>query len=453
MPFKSTGLLAAIVAAAMMITPTASPGNPSLSTGDALGQAGRGVEQAVTATGSKLPARRHGTPPAPGARSNRGTATDPATQPPMHGDNPHGQGTVAVVDVNPSSERPLGARPDGTDSGEEAIVGRARGSREPDGTYRGHITVLTLLGQEIVGVDTAPGETKSGPLAPLQTGILDPLCTNTNEQVCLSLLTANSTTTATGSDNDFALARASVLGVGVGAGESHGTIGRDERCETASGSASAANASSSGGGSFAQVARSSSTSRSCAGESPASTNDSRVIGLGGAQVPLPAAGCADGTPDTVTGIPAVLPIVCNADETEGAAGVREALDVFALQVGSTSLVKQTTAASESLTVAPEVAPPPIRVCESQAGPRVGCGPPACPSPSRSDCDRRPAGRTISSDLPGGDRFAGTSSAGDRGSSASANGESLPTTGSDLGALAMAALLMLAAGTLMRLRWQ
>jgi hypothetical protein len=368
----------------------------------------------------------------------------------MHGDNPHGQGTVAVVDVNPKSERPLPADPDGTDSGEDVIVGRARGSREADGTYRGHITVLALLGQEIAGVDTAAGETKSGPLLPIQTGILDPLCINTSGQACLSLLTANSTTTATGSDNDFALARASVLGLGVGAGESRGTIGRDQRCETASGSASAANVSSSGG-SVAQVARSSSTSKSCQGASPTSTNDSRVIGLGGQGVPIPAAGCANGTPDTLTGIPGVLPIVCNADETDGAAGVREALGVFVLQVGGTSLSKQTTAASESLTVTPAVVPP--QVCESQAGPRVGCGPPACPSPSRSDCDRRPGGRTISSDLPSHDRFSRTSSAGDRGDSTRANGESLPTTGSDLGALAMAALLMLAAGTLVRLRCQ
>jgi hypothetical protein len=372
----------------------------------------------------------------------------------MHGDNPHGQGTVAVVDVNPSNERPLAADPDGGDSGEDVVVGRARGSREADGTYRGHITVVGLFGNDISPVDTAAGETKSGPLAAIQSSILDPLCMSTGGQVCLRLLTADSRTTATGSDNDFALARASILGLGVGAAESHGTINRDERCETASGSASAANVSTSTG-SVAQVAQSSSTSRSCAGESSTSTNDSRVIGLGGTGVPLPAAGCANGTPDTQAGLPGLLPIVCNADETSGAAGVREALDVFALQVGTNSLLKETTAASESLTVAPEVLPPPgpPNVCESQASPSVGCGPPACPSPSRSDCDRRPGGRTISSDLSGDDRFAGTSPASDRGSVASANGDSLPTTGSDLGALALAALLMFAAGTLMRLRCQ
>src|SRR5204863_4916474 len=81
-------------------------------------------------------------------------------------------------------------------------------------------------------------------------------------------------------------------------------------------------------------------------------NTSHVIGLGGTQVPLPAAGCADGTADTLTGIPAVLPIVCNAEDVAGAAAVREALDVFVLQVGSTSLTKATTASSEAISEAP-----------------------------------------------------------------------------------------------------
>ncbi len=286
--------------------------------------------------------------------ATRATATDPATQPPSHGSNPHGQGSVAVVDVNPSSERPLGSKPDGTDAGEDVIVGRPRGE-QVNGAYHGHITILALLGQELAGVDSAPGETKTGPLDAVQTGVLDPLCTSTGMQVCLSVLTANSTTTATGSTNEFALARASVLGLGVGAAESSGTIGQDANCQTATGSARTANVSASGGGAIATVANSSSTSKSCRGAAPAVTNSSSVIGLGGTQVPLPAAGCANGTPDTVSGIPAVLPIVCNADDVAGALGVREALDVFVLQVGGASLAKETTAASESLSVAPAAA--------------------------------------------------------------------------------------------------
>jgi LPXTG-motif cell wall-anchored protein len=100
------------------------------------------------------------------------------------------------------------------------------------------------------------------------------------------------------------------------------------------------------------VANSDSKSLSCKGATGKVTNTSQVINLGGTGVPLPAAGCANGTPDTETGIPGLLPIICNAEEIAGAAGVREALDVFALQTGTNSLLKETTAASESLTVAP-----------------------------------------------------------------------------------------------------
>ena len=155
------------------------------------------------------------------AGDSRATATDPKTQPPTHGTDPHAQGGVAVVDVDPSSERPLSADPTGKDSGEDVIVGRARGEKVND-AYHGHITIASLFGSELAGVDSAPGETKNGPLQSLQTSVLDPLCTSTNQQVCLSVLTANSATTATGSTNDFAVARASLLGLGVGAAESHG---------------------------------------------------------------------------------------------------------------------------------------------------------------------------------------------------------------------------------------
>jgi LPXTG-motif cell wall-anchored protein len=360
MTSKGAGLLAIVVAAAVLwAIPTASVGKVSL--GEALRQVGANVGSTVDSTVAKteeelrkarerakaalLKAQQQGT------SAQRATATDPATQPPAHGSDPHGQGGVAVVDTNPSSERPLANDPTGAASGEDAIVGRAGGAKV-NGAYRGHITILSLLGQELAGVDTNPGETKNGPLQAVQTGILDPLCMSTSNQVCLSVLTANSTTTATKSDNDFAIARASVLGLGVGAAESHGTISEDANCQAAVGSSRVANVSAPGGGAVAQVSDATTTSKSCRGAAPVVTNTSHVIGLGGVQVPLPAAGCANGTADTVTGIPAVLPIVCNADDVAGAQAVREALDVFVLQVGGTSLAKATTAASEALTVAP-----------------------------------------------------------------------------------------------------
>jgi LPXTG-motif cell wall-anchored protein len=366
MTSKRLGLLAVIFAAAVIwAIPTASVGKPvalqkaESALRDATTQLGNAVDSTVAKTGDAVRKTRDKTAAALDRKKKReadkrATTSEPTTQPPLHGADPHAQGGVAVVDLNPSNERPLGAKPDGTDAGEDAIVGRARGE-QVNGAYHGHITILALLGQEIAGVDSAPGETKNGPLQPIQAGILDPLCANTSQQVCLSVLTANSTTTATGSDNDFAVARASVLGLGVGAAESHGTIGQDANCQAGEGSSRVANATAPGGGAVAQVSDADTKSTSCRGAAPTVTNTSHVIGLGGVQVPIPAAGCADGTPDTLSGIPAVLPIVCNAEDIAGAAAVREALDVFVLQVGSTSLTKATTASSEAITTAPPAA--------------------------------------------------------------------------------------------------
>ena len=286
---------------------------------------------------------------------SRATATDPPTQPATHGTNPHGQGTVAVVDIDPSSERPLAADPDGGDSGEDVVVGRARGERNADGTYHGHISAVGLFGNDVVPVDTAQGETKDGPLQGLQESVLDPLCTSTTQQVCLTVLRMHSATTTTGSTNDFAIARAGLLGLGVGAADSQGVLATDaaKGCQAAGGAANTTNVATSTG-TVAQVARSSSTSTSCRGVAPVVANTSEVIGLGGTGVPLPAAGCANGTPDTQAGLPGLLPIICNAEELVGNnAAVREALDVFALQIGTNSLLKETTASSESLSVAPE----------------------------------------------------------------------------------------------------
>ncbi len=327
---------------------------------EALAKAGQqlqaGLESTVQKTGDATAGlvnkTKDGLKKATSSKS-RATATDPATQPPTHGANPHGQGSVAVVDLDPSNERPLAADPDGGDSGEDVVVGRARGEKNADGTYHGHISVLGLFGNDVIPIDTVQGETKNGPLQPLQANVLDPLCTSTNQQICLSVLTANSVTTAQGSSNDFAVARASLLGLGVGAADSQGAIAQDATCQSSGGAANTANVSSSAGTAVAQVAKSSSTSKSCIGQTPVVTNTSEVIGLGGAGVPLPAAGCANGTPDTQSGLPGLLPIICNAEEIAGASAVREALDVFALQVGTNSLLKETTAASESLSVAPE----------------------------------------------------------------------------------------------------
>jgi hypothetical protein len=222
---------------------------------DALVKAGQqlqsGLETTVQKAGdatANLVDKTKGTLKKATAKSDtRATATDPPTQPPTHGDNPHGQGSVAVVDLNPSAERPLAADPDGGDSGEDVVVGRARGEKNADGTYHGHITGVGLFGNDVIPVDTAQGETKDGPLQSLQASILDPLCTNTNQQVCLTVLRMHSETTATGSSNDFAIARASLLGLGVGAADSQGVTGQKGACRASAGAANTANVATSSG--------------------------------------------------------------------------------------------------------------------------------------------------------------------------------------------------------------
>jgi LPXTG-motif cell wall-anchored protein len=320
--------------------------------GSAVQQTVAPVRQTVRSTTDKTKAALAEAKRSAARATARATTADPLRDPPQHGTNPNGQGGVAVVDLDPSSERPLGANPDGTDSGEEVVVGRARGEQSPSGAYHGHITIASLFGKELAGVDTAAGETKHGPLQGLQTDVLDKLCDATQNQVCLSLLTADSETTAKGSKNDFAVARANVVGIRVGAAQSGGSISETADCQASAGGSGAANVTA-GNGAVAAVANSAATSKSCRNKAPETSRSSQVIGLGGIQVPLPAAGCADGTPDTVGGLPPLLPIVCNADDVAGAAVLREALDVFVLNSGGTSLAKETTSAAQASSVAPK----------------------------------------------------------------------------------------------------
>jgi LPXTG-motif cell wall-anchored protein len=106
-----------------------------------------------------------------------------------------------------------------------------------------------------------------------------------------------------------------------------------------------------GPGVVAGAANSASASRQCPGMPEQTQQTSQVLNLGGVAVPLPAAGCGAGTPDTRFGpLAPVATIVCNADDVS-ASGVRQALDVFALTTGGTSLVQDSTAQSESHSIA------------------------------------------------------------------------------------------------------
>lgn len=379
-------------------------------------------------------------------------------QPPAHGTVPNGQGSVGVIDIQPSEARPLSGDPTGAgDAGqarEEVIVGRARGEQEADGTYHGHITIVSLFGNEVAGVDTQDGQTAAGPLDALQQGTLDPLCTGST--ICLEVLAADSATTSSGSTNRFAVATARVgdptaPALSARAAESNGNISSDGSCQTAHGDSTVADADL-GGAAVADVSQSSTDSRACSDGTQTQSNGSSVIGLGGTGVPIPVAGCADGTPDSAfTPLAPLASIVCNADDSAGTGeavaqtgapyGVREALSVFALEAGGTSLAKATTAAAESHAVAP-------------AGPITPPGPdlPDESGPGGPGTEREEAR----------DRDDGDGSARDRGApdtagvTARGDGGELPVTGAELLLIALLGAVTLAGGLALRRtaeRWE
>ena len=260
MTSKRVGLLAMIAAAAVIwAIPAASAGKSVdlRETGQALRDVTAGVGAAVDKTLTKADAALDKAnaalnKSAGGKADKRATTSEPRPSRRCTASGPHAQGGVAVVDLKPSNERPLGSKPDGSDAARtpsSAALGREgqRRLRRPHDDPR-----AARPGDR--GVDTAEGETKNGPSA-TQAGILDPLCASTNEQVCLSVLTADSTTTAAGSDNNFAVARASVLGLGVGAAESHGTIGEDANCQAGQGASKVADVNAPGGGAVAAGVR------------------------------------------------------------------------------------------------------------------------------------------------------------------------------------------------------
>ena len=212
--------------------------------------------------------QRQAQPAQPRAAQPRGSTpgSPGGYQPPLHGSGPHGQGTVGVVDLSPGGTRPLSPNPSGSQpqpqDNEDVVIGRARGEQDAQG-YHGHITVVALLGNELVGVDSRPGQSVTGPLEAVQQGVLNNLCSTS--QVCLTVLQADSTTTANSSSNKFAVTRAEVggpTGINAGAAESQGNLSQDANCQTATGSSSVANVRA-GGAPLADAANSSSQSQSC----------------------------------------------------------------------------------------------------------------------------------------------------------------------------------------------
>ncbi len=289
----------------------------------------------------------------------------PTYTPPLHGANPHGQGTVGTVDLSPSDDVVLSGDP--SQSGEEVVVGDSRGEQNSDGSYHGRVDLASVLGLTIPGltpVETNPGESKDGPLQPLQDG-LDTLCTQSGGQACLSLLEMHSSTTTTGSSNSFRAAGVSLggaAGINAEVATSHGNISSDGTCQTSHGDSSVADASVATLLSASAI-DGSSDSVACNNGSQSVSQDSSVVGLNGTGLAVPVPGCEDGTPNSNFDLLGLVGAVCNANVQDSGAtsspyGVREGLTVFLLGgVLDNSLLKVTTAGPESHAVAPAAQTP------------------------------------------------------------------------------------------------
>jgi hypothetical protein len=290
-----------------------------------------------------------------GATATPDAGNPPSYQPPLHGTEPHGQGTDAVVDLTPGTSAPIAGDPSNGD--EELIVGDSRGQQNSDGTYHGRTTLIYLLGTPIVQVTSDPGQSNDGPFQPIQDG-LDQLCSASNNQLCLTVLGMHSSSTANGSSNSFEALGAHIGGPnGINADvlTSNGNISSDGTTQTAHGDSGVAKANV-GPLTLDALEGTSDSSASSGGSSV--NQDSTVLNIGGTGLPIPAAGCDNGTANTnFTPLSPLLSAVCNADDTNGSQtgspyGVREALTLFALVTGNSSLLKVGTAGPESHAVAP-----------------------------------------------------------------------------------------------------
>jgi len=126
------------------------------------------------------------------------------------------------------------------------VIGRALGEYQATTTkqFHGHITVLSLFGSEILGVDSTPGQSNSLPLSAQQT--LNSICATSVQTICLNVLKATSQTTNTSSINHFealGLGVAGLAGLTADAAYSDGNISVDpvSGCTTTAGDSHVAN--------------------------------------------------------------------------------------------------------------------------------------------------------------------------------------------------------------------
>ena len=448
-----TAVTAAI--ATMLVGPTVASAGP---VEDLVNQVSNGVNQTLGGLLNK-PDRK----PAP---DTQGSGGESEYTPPAHGTNPHGQGTIAVADdslftpdpeSNPHPYEPGGAN-------ETIVLGRSRGEQNPDGTYHGHVTVLSLLGSEVLGVDTDEGESDGGPVGDLNDALED-LCLDTGF-LCLQVLDIDSETDESGSENSFSLVSAGVFlpvpggtGVFVDGGSSRGDISEEGGCQTATGESTVLGAETLLFG--IQAGNSESESTACNDGTSTQENESSALVFNDIDLLRlidPEADCANGVPDTVLFDIGLAAAICNADDSSNVGGtqldspfgVREAFTLFVvdfLDLGGTDggaeplglpielpvLLKTTLAAAESFAVAPPEEPP---VCPDPANPDCPIDPPPPTDGSDGDDDQN-----VQEELTSANQGPGAP----RGPSARTSDDVLPFTGADVGVLALIGAVVMAAG--------
>jgi hypothetical protein len=440
--------------ATMLVGPTVASAGP---VEDLVNQVSNGVNQTVDGLlggGGKKP---NGNPETQG-----GDGGESQYVPPAHGTNPHGQGTIAVLDeslITPDPEGlPYPYEPGGAN--ETLVLGRSRGEQNPDGTYHGHVTILSLLGAEIPGADTDEGETEGGPVGDLNDA-LDGICEDSGFTLCLEILDVDSETTETGSENSFTLASAGVfvipgLGAFVDGGSSSGEISEQDGCQTATGESHVAFVETEFLGLEGGSAES--TSTACNDGFTSQENESSALvfnDLDLLRIIDPAADCENGVPNTVSISELFFGAICNADDSSTVGGtqlddpygVREAFTIFlvdflnldggggtellGIPVGIPILFKTTLAAAESFAVAPPEEPP---VCPDPNNPDCP-EPPVPPPPDGDEPEVEEELTSVTDDGPG--RRGGPT--------ARASDDLLPFTGADVGLLALIGAAVMAAG--------
>jgi hypothetical protein len=430
------------------MTPSLAAANPVNDLLNGVGQAVNTVLGGLAGQGAPQPS------PAPPAASAEKpvplqTPTSGGYTPPLHGVPPHSQGTVAGVDLAPSPVRPLAGDTTGSQTGEDVIVGATRGEKV-NGQYNGHITIVALFGQELLGVNTNEGETASGPLQGLQ-DLLDAICASNPNQVCLTLLKADSATTGSGSQNSFALATAQLLGiVNLGLAESNANISEPSGCMSAEADSLVTGLHLAG--ITAQAINSASSSLACDSGQTSQINTSQVVNLAGSDLPVPVPGCDNGTPNSVLSLLGLVSTVCNADETnDGQApppqGVREGLAVFLTELlAPDSLGKVVTAGSETRAVATGAGGP-----DGPGGPGDGDNDGNGVPDNRDNCPKVPGpasnnGCPFGGGLGDGD---GDGTGGPAAGETGAGGGELALTGANVLGILLASLATLGTGLTLR----